>query len=92
MSAVPADAVVAPAGVLERQSESVAHCLRDNAYVHATATDDPEWAVSMQFGMNYAGGVFTRYLSPSKARELAAALNDAADFYDAETARIGGAP
>lgn len=61
--------------------------------VSATALDHENaggWHVCLEFGRPGTGG-FTRYLSTSQARALAASLVAAADHYDAETARLAGA-
>jgi hypothetical protein len=45
-------------------------------------------AIRLELG-SHQTGAFSRFLDPGKARELAAALVECADHYDAETAKLG---
>lgn len=49
-----------------------------------------DMAVRIAIGDPISSGCFARYLSTAEARAYAAALIAAADFYDAETARLSG--
>lgn len=77
--------------VLGRKSSVSRYLTAGNSNVHATAADDPAFAVNVEFGNKYAAGIFVLYLTPEQARALAQALTQSADHYDAETARLGGA-
>lgn len=58
------------------------------ATVSATALVSDGWQVSLCLGMADGSGQYMRVMSAVDARELAAALIQCADHYDAETARL----
>lgn len=52
-----------------------------SAQVYACAIDDPNEAVEVIFGY-WKVGVFSRHMSPTEARNLAASLTKAADYWE----------
>lgn len=96
LDAIPAPAAPGAAETIQGRQDRY-RCIDEFtvAATHLSAAGDETFAphsrgVSLQHG-NVLIGQWQRWISPALARKLGQALIDAADFYDAETARLQAA-